>query len=128
MDFIMLCFTSCLFSTVVIHAFYVQDLFYHHIFLMVTVFSVFFHCSPKEGLFTIRLLDKAVAHAAYLYVLTDAPDVIASDMVWLLLFPIMTAVLWYIQGLVEERNRVRLHACLHLVAVTGLHCFLTFIR
>ena len=118
----MLRFTSCLFS----HAFYVQDLFYHHIFLMVTVFSVFFHCSPKEGLFTIRLLDKAVAHAAY--VLTDAPDVIASDMVWLLLFPIMTAVLWYMQGLVEERNRVRLHACLHLVAVTGLHCFLTFIR
>ena len=107
---------------------YMLFMCYHHIFLLVTIFSVFFHCSPKEGLFTIRLLDKAVAHAAYLYVLTDAPDVIASDRVWLLLFPIMTAVLWYMQGLVEERNRVRLHACLHLVGVTGLHCFFTFIR
>ena len=76
----------------------------------------------------IRLLDKAVAHAAYLYVLTDAPYVIASQRAWLLLFPTMTAFLWYLQGVAEEKNRMRLHACLHLVGVTGLHCFLTFQR
>ena len=121
----MLRFTSCLFATVVIHAYHIQDVAYHHIFLLVTVLSIAFHCSPKDGpLIMLRLLDKAVAHAAYLYVLTDVPYVITLQKEWLLLFPIMAAGLWYIQGLVEEKNRARLHACLHLVGIIGLHCYL----
>ena len=45
----MLRFTSCLFATVVIHAYHVQHVAYHDIFLLVSVLSIAFRCSPKDG-------------------------------------------------------------------------------
>ena len=59
----MLRFTSCLFGTVVVHAYYRRLEVYHHLFLLVTILSILYHCTHQRH---VARLDKGVAHAAHI--------------------------------------------------------------
>jgi hypothetical protein len=120
----MLVLTSQAFATVVVHAYYRRCAAYHHLFLAVTVLSVLFHATKGE---TVRLIDKFVAHAAFLYVLSDVQHAVKAKQGWLLIYPLAVIVLWFAQGVFPARAE-RLHACLHVVAVTGLHMFLAWLH
>jgi hypothetical protein len=98
----MLQLTSCLFSTIVVHAYYLKSTAYHHVFLAVTVL---------------------VAHFAYLLVLTDTRLAIQRAKPWLLGFPMWAAVFWFAQSFIPAR-KMQLHALLHLTAVIGMHVYL----
>lgn len=123
MDAGMLVLTSQAFATVVVHAYYKRCDAYHHLFLAVTVLSVLFHSTKGS---TARLVDKFVAHAAFLYVLSDVQRAVKSRQGWLLIYPFTVIVLWFAQSLFPARAE-RLHTCLHVVAVTGLHMFLAWL-
>jgi hypothetical protein len=111
--------TSCLFATLVLHAYYRRCAAYHHAFLLVTVFSLLFHTTHDR---TIAVLDKWTAHLAFCMTLCDVPR--AIDIApWLVLFPIAVAALWCME-FVYTRRRDELHVGLHLVSVVGVHCFL----
>ena len=116
----MLHLSSCLFSTIVIHAYYLQNVIYHHLFLILTVSSILFHTTHDE---IIRKIDKLLAHISFLLILTDTPKVLSVDAPWLLLFPFTAACLWFGQCFTENR-RNELHLGLHLVSILGVHVYL----
>ena len=124
MELMLLVGTSHLFATVVVHAHYRRCDAYHHLFLAVTVLSVLFHATKDAR---VGRVDKGVAHAAFLYVLVrDGPQAVRTGQAWLLGFPLLVTVLWFVQPLFPERAE-RLHACLHLVAAAGLHMFMAWL-
>ena len=116
----MLALTSQAFATVVVHAYYRRVDAYHHIFLLVTVLSVLFHTTKGRA---VGLLDKFVAHLAFLYVLGDMQRAVKAKQQWLLIYPFTVMCLWFAQGVFPSRAEA-LHGCLHLVAAVGLHLFL----
>jgi len=113
-------YTSCLFASVPVHAFYAQNALYHHMFLTVTVLSILFHCTHEPH---IRLLDKMASHVIFLLVLMDGDMVLKNSKEWLLAFPAAVMLLWWAQSVFPTESQA-LHACLHLVSVGGLHAFL----
>ena len=112
--------TSCLFATIVVHAYYLQNHIYHHTFLCLTVSSILFHTTHGE---TIRIIDKLLAHFSFIIILMDTPKALAANAAWLLLFPIAATCLWYGQSLLPERKH-KLHFCLHLIAIVGVNVYL----
>ena len=120
--------TSCLFATVVVHAFYLQLVDYHHLFLALTVTSVLFHTSCSNNTNKnerLRLLDKGLAHVCFIRILLESPVVIERSMGWLLAFPMAVLCLWFGQSWVNEpTQRDRMHAVLHGVSVLGLHVYM----
>jgi hypothetical protein len=125
----MLRLTSCLFSTIVVHAYRAAPRTfridcYHHIFLAITVLSVLFHCTHDP---IVRVIDKVCAHAGFLFVIfTDSWRIVQQERLWLSGFPIAVLGLWWAQGAWPARADA-LHAVLHVVAVIGIHCFIGFV-
>ena len=69
-------------------------------------------------------MDKLCAHTAFAFMLLhDSRQALSRGASWLLLFPSAVAVLWGAQSLWPDRAQA-LHAALHMVAVTGVHCWL----
>jgi len=112
----MLHLTSCLFATIVLHAFYAQDAIYHHIYLVLTLTSLLYHTGHAS--IWIRYIDVIMAHTAVAVAAIRAPN-------WLLeVFPITVMCLWISQKYVSSDEADQLHAVLHLVAVVGIHVFI----
>jgi hypothetical protein len=112
--------TSCLFTTVPLHAFYARSSAYHHIFLLVTVLSILFHTTQHS---VLRKIDTVVAHMAYLFMLWESYNAIMAHQAWLVVFPLAVAVLWVLQRPFPAQQN-KLHAGLHCVSIIGLHAFL----
>ena len=112
--------SSCLFATIVVHAYYRQVQSYHHIFLALTPSSVLFHTTHGEF---VRKVDKFLAHLSYIMVVMDTPKAVDSDAAWLLAFPFLALCAWFGQSLLPDRKEM-LHFCLHLIGVLGMHVYL----
>jgi hypothetical protein len=112
--------SSCLFSTVVVHAYYRHVEIYHHMFLLLTMSSILFHTTHNE---IIRRADKLLAHVAYILVIMDAPKTVATNTQWLMSFPIIAVCTWFGQSLLPEKKET-LHLCLHLVGAVGMNVYL----
>ena len=113
-------YTACLFSVTVLHAYHLRIVSYHHMFLLVTVLSILFHCTHEPWL---HKLDKCVAHLAFLFILSDTPLAVARGAIWLLIFPLSVVFFWVAQGWWPGRAQ-ELHAALHCVAVVGLSAYM----
>ena len=116
----MLRFTSCLFGTVVVHAYYRRLEVYHHLFLLVTILSILYHCTHQRH---VARLDKGVAHACFVFILRDTYTACEKGALWLLLFPLSVLVCWFGQSFAPSASD-KLHAALHILTVAGLHCYL----
>ena len=112
--------SSCLFATVVAHAYYRRVESYHHIFLALTVSSILFHTTHGE---IIRRVDKILAHLSYIMVVMDTPKTVAANAQWLLIFPLVSACLWFGQSFFPN-SRDWMHFGLHLAGVCGMHVYL----
>ena len=119
----MLHLTSCLFATVVAHAYHVRAMGYHHIFLLVTVLSILFHTTKHP---VVAVLDKITAHVSFFYVITDCAEAVIRGMSWLLIFPVVTSGCWFAQTFFPCQ-RDALHAGVHIAGVAGLHFFLALL-
>jgi hypothetical protein len=134
-----LCLTSFLFFTTVVHAFYMGNAFYHHLMLCVTLLSVAFHhhrlsteikgTSTKPGLQlfyvkTLRVVDKAAAHVAYIVFTMEILNSIDEEGngLWLLAFPILIAVLWFLEC--GSKYDTALHISLHILSIIAVHCII----
>ena len=117
---LMLRATSCLIGTVVVHAYHLRLDTYHHLFLCVTIFSILFHCTQIA---LIRVADKILAHAAFLFIIGDSLTAVRTGNGWLLGFPTTVLVCWFGQSLFTQA-RNQLHVLLHLATIIGLHCYM----
>ena len=113
--------TSCLFASIPLHAFYAQKADYHHVFLIVTILSIMFHGTHDRH---IRLLDMAMAHMAFIFMVFETIDVFHTRPA-LVFFPCTVVALWFLQS-PFPKARNTLHACLHVTSVFGIHMFLFF--
>ncbi len=116
----MLQWSSALFSTVVLHAYYRWCEVYHHVFLLLTVTSLLFHCEHHP---VVRVIDKALAHFVFALVLLDTPLAFEKQAVWLLLFPCLAGCAWVAQSFWPEISD-KLHLALHITGVCGMHMYL----
>ena len=137
----MLRWSSLLFATVVAHAYHARSAAHHHLFLAVTALSLLHHggaCAapPSQASILVAWADRAVAHAAFAYVvLVDlrlgAPMMMADAR----LFGAVGAACAVVAALWAAEHSARaqrllglsadaLHACLHAVSVAGLHALL----
>jgi len=98
----MLQLSSCLFATVVVHAYAARNAWVHHGFLTLTLTSVLFHTTHEERW-----------------------RVLAGPSWWVLAFPLGTLACWGAECLFNEgRGRDRVHLALHLVSLAGMHAYL----
>ena len=112
--------SSCLFATIVVHAYYRHHVVYHHAFLGLTVSSILFHTTHYE---LVRRLDKLLAHVCYIIVVTDTPKALAAEQQFLLCFPFFAACAWFAQTFIPSKKD-ELHLCLHLIGVVGMNFYL----
>jgi hypothetical protein len=134
-----LCLTSFLFFTTVVHAFYMGNAFYHHLMLAVTLLSVAFHhhrlsaeikgatTNPPLHLLyfqTLRVVDKVVAHVAYIIFTIEILNSIDEEgnRLWLLVFPILIALIWFMEC--GSKYDSALHASLHILSIMAVHCII----
>jgi hypothetical protein len=113
--------SSCLFATIVVHAYYRQTESYHHMFLALTMSSILFHTTHGE---VIRRVDKCLAHITFIMVVMDTPKAVAADSQWLLIFPFTAACAWFGQS-VFPGKRDELHLFLHVIGVLGTNVYLS---
>ena len=120
----MLQYSSALYLTVVLHAFHARNALYHHVFLVVAYCSALFYAQPAvRSTSWLDLADAMCAHAGFVCVALDPRGVRHP---WLLLFPAATAALWLGQRGRSRDTQDRLHVCLHVISVVGLHCYLMY--
>lgn len=112
--------SSCLFATIVAHAYYRRVESYHHMFLALTVTSILFHTTHGR---VIQRIDKILAHLCFIMVVMDTKKAVEANLQGLLLFPFCVVCLWFGQSLLASR-REWLHLGLHLTSVTGMHAYL----
>ena len=113
-------YTSCLFGTVVLHAYHKHYTGIHHAFLTLTLSSIMFHTTHCT---IIQRIDKLIAHCVTALVLLDAQRVVDRKAGYLLVSPACGLILWNAQSFYPHR-RVLLHAALHCVFVLGMHAYL----
>lgn len=114
--------TSCLYATVVVHAFYADAWAYHHLFLCVTVLSVMYHATGNA---CVRGVDKIVAYYAFCFMFLEGFNVESPRDLWLFFFTPAVLVLWVSELYSCPRRARDTHAVLHVVSVVGMHCFLS---
>ena len=120
----MLQYSSALYLTVVLHAFYRRNALYHHMFLAVACCSLLFYAQPAvRPASWLDLADATCAHVGFVCVALDPRGM---QHPWLLLFPVATAGLWFGQRGWAPEGQNGLHACLHVVSVVDLHCYLQY--
>ena len=113
--------TSCLFATVVVHAYHAEMWVYHHLFLAVLVLSLVAHGTRDPWIMPV---DRVVAHGAFLFILSEGLSIENPGDLWIAVFPCVVLALWAAESVYPRRAR-EIHVFLHGVSVVGLHCFLS---
>lgn len=133
-----LCFTSFLFTTTVIHAFYSREVLYHHVMLSVMALSIAVHTflyvhKPLNQISTyffnyIYTIDKIVAHLAFCFVFCDMLILISQRTLWyswILIFPYVILMTWFMEHRPMYKHLEKaLHSILHLTAICAVHIML----
>lgn len=119
-------FTSLLFITVLIHAFYVQNIIYYNMALLITILSILTHGYNLKEKNCIKQIDKIIAHYAFLYIiLIDIPKIIKIQPL-IILFPISLIIIWITEYIYTE-HFIILHSLFHLVSIITLHVNLYYL-
>jgi hypothetical protein len=119
-------FTSLLFTTVLIHAFYTQNKIYYNFGLLIAILSILTHGYNLEKKNCIKLIDKIVAHFIFLYILLiDTPKIIKIQPL-IILFPILLLIIWIFEHIYPQYF-ILLHSIFHLVSITTLHFHLYYL-
>jgi hypothetical protein len=122
-------YSSILFSTVVIHAFYLQNIIYHHLSILITILSILTHAYKNPNLLIniyIRKIDILVAKFTYLYIaINETPKIIINQPL-IILCPISIFSIWIFE-IIFPKYFVLLHLILHLLAISSMHIYLYYL-
>ena len=119
-------FTSLLFATVTIHAFYVQNIIYHNLSLLITVFSILTHGYNLAINNYIKKIDKLIAHFTYFYIVCHDTPIIIKIQPLIIICPILLFYIWILEYICPNKF-ILLHAIFHLSSITSLHFYLYYI-
>ena len=120
-------FSSLLFITVLVHAYYAQNIVYYNLSLIIAILSILTHGYKIEDNNCIKQIDKIVAHFTFLYViLIDTPKIIKIQPL-IILFPISLIIIWILEHIYTEQF-ILLHTIFHLVSIITLHFHLYYLK
>ena len=120
-------FSSLLFITVLVHAYYAQNIVYYNLSLIIAILSILTHGFKIEDKNCIKQIDKIVAHFTFLYViLIDTPKIIKIQPL-IILFPISLIIIWILEHIYPEQF-ILLHTIFHLVSIITLHFHLYYLK
>jgi len=120
-------FSSLLFITVLVHAYYAQNIVYYNLSLIIAILSILTHGYKIEDKNCIKQIDKIVAHFTFLYViLIDTPKIIKIQPL-IILFPISLIIIWILEHIYTEQF-ILLHTIFHLVSIITLHFHLYYLK
>jgi len=125
-------FSSLLFATVTIHAFYTQNIIYHHLSLLITVLSILIHGYdlkitniPTHN--CIKNIDRIVAHFTFFYILIYDTSRIIKIQPLFIIFPVLLLTIWILEYMFPN-NFILIHLIFHLVSITTLHFHLYYLK
>jgi len=128
-------YTSFLFITNVLHAFYARNWVYHHLSLSVTCLSLCVHHTGWQSLKktnpVLFMLDKVTAHTFFMLMLYDLcayhyrQGFVLESSSMLFALPCLTLMLWFSESVPYfiHSNHI-LHAGLHATAWISIHLML----
>ena len=117
--------SSLLFSSVTIHAYYVHNIFYHHISLLITIISLLNH--SENPCIYIKMIDSILAHYAYLQItITDSTIVIKKNPIMIIPSLIIPFCFWYVCLYPFYANEIQF--ILHLIVSGTLHTYLYYLE
>ncbi len=117
--------SSMLFSTITIHAYYVNNNFYHHISLLITIMSLLNHQDNPNSY--IKIIDRIIAHYTYIQInISDSPIVLRKKPI--LLVNILLIPTIFISELVFPLYAYTLHFILHLISIGTFHSYLYYLE
>lgn len=118
--------SSCLFATIVVHAYYRQVESYHHIFLMLIVSGILLR--NNNNIVNIQktvgyLVVKILSYISFIMIVMETPKVVAIDAQWMLWFPFATLCVFFthlfLPGMSNSLSLLR-----QQIAVLGTHMYL----
>jgi len=113
--------SSSLFTSVVFHAYYLNDYVYHHLSLLITVLSLLTHQEKPNEI--IRFIDKVVAQSTYMYInIYDTPVIFHNNKI-IVIAPLSILVI-YIYEFIYPKYSTLLHMTLHIISIITLHLYL----
>jgi hypothetical protein len=113
----MLQLTSCLFGTVVLHAYWKRDDAVHFLALCQTILSLLYY----GGMHQVHFIDKAFAIAFFV----QGTLKLALERNALVFIALTVAALYGVEQRCEcDCTKTWVHAALHVVACAGLHVYL----
>lgn len=121
-------FSSLLFFTVVIHAFYLENVIYHHLSLLITLLSILTHSYDVTIYHNyIRNIDRIVAHFTYFYVVFIDTPIIIKIQPFIIFFPLSILNLWILEFIYPNKF-ILLHLMLHILSICSLHTYLYYLN
>ena len=119
-------FTSLLFTTVLIHAFYTKNTIYYNFYLLIALLSILTHGYNLEKKNCIKQIDKIVAHFVFIYILfIDTPKIMKIQPL-IILFPLLLLSIWILEHIYPQYF-ILLHSIFHLLCITTLHFHLYYL-
>ena len=107
--------TTCLLSTIVMHAHVLGESSYLIMFILVTAASLLCYFTRTT------VMDIVFKHVAMFFVLMDTHKLVATGSEWMIFFPLAVAILWSQN---DHHPSTELDAALHVLAVVGVHVYL----
>jgi hypothetical protein len=127
-------FTSLLFATVTIHAFYTQNILYHNLSLLITVFSILTHgygydleITDKPINNCLKNIDRLVAHFTFLFILFNDTPRIMQKQPLIVIFPVLLLTIWILEYMYPDEF-ILFHSIFHLVSIATLHVHLYYLN
>ena len=86
--------SSLLFISNIIYSYYLQNNIYHHLTLLITIFSILNHGYKLEEKNIIKYIDKIIAHITFFYIVVyDTPRIYINNQ-YIILCPIITGSIY----------------------------------
>lgn len=119
--------SSLLFISNIIYSYYLQNNIYHHLTLLVTIFSILNHGYNIEEKNIIKFIDKIIAHITFFYIVIHDTDKIFIYNPYIIIYPIICASL-YISEFIFPKYNIIIHFMFHIVAVHSINVYLYYLQ
>ncbi len=117
--------SSCLFSTIIISAYYTNNYIYHHLYLILLILGIFNHGLERKNDNSkniIHNIDRTMAKITYLYTLYDTYNYI---LIRIILFYVL---LIYFLEYKYSKYDLYLHFIIHLHIIFCMNIYMLFYK
>jgi hypothetical protein len=117
--------SCCLFSTVILSAYYTNNYIYHHLYLLLLIFGIFNHGLERKNDNSkniIHNIDRTLAKITYFYTFYDSYNYLLIRIILLYVF-----IIYYLEYRYANYD-LYLHFIIHLHIILCMNIYLLFYK